>query len=678
MEMPDQEAAAPPGRFSLKDIKKPWNLDPHLQEQILATEAGQTPYPFISSQGGKVDVLARLNDPRKPIPKAFHLSRWIGKEKVSDIITGAVAVGDIENVRGAVASLKAGTEVHFNLHHSVPALQCNPEALDAAARSASGKAYPGVKGTGVIVGIVDYGCDFKHANFCRTAGSTRLLYLWDQSDVTTAGVYAPEPFGYGREFDSAAINRALSSDPYTTLEYTPPLAAHGTHVMDIAAGDGREPNLLGGKEGLGPAQPSHPGVAPDASLIFVNLKNEDGFLGNSRHLLEAVDYIFTRAAELGMPAVVNLSLSTSGGPHDGTTLVEQGFEELLKEPGRAIVISAGNAYAKQAHTAGTVKKDSPWTIRWYTDPRALKNEAEVWYLGSQQLEVTLVSPEGQRLGPVVLGETKDIYSGETRLGRISHRHNDPNNGDNQIDVRVPQVEGTNQAWQIELTSVDGDVPVEAWIEQDESGIARFGNPTKTAGTLGSICCGQCPLTVGAYDTTDHAYLAPLYDATAEGRTRNEKQKPEVSAPGVNIVAARAHGGVTIMSGTSMAAAHVTGLVALLFELALRTGAGFLPIEVTRKLIIEAAKENSKSSLGGKWDPRFGFGRVDGVETLKGFLTAGVQPPAPSPSISAAAVPESVVPPSNGTNGDSAEAYLKLLIAELQASSFHLTVESKPN
>jgi len=65
---------------------------------------------------------------------------------------------------------------------------------------------------------------------------------------------------------------------------------------------------------------------------------EGGVLGNSRTLLEAVDYIFTKAAELGKSAVVNLSLGTHGGPHDGSTLAEQGFDVLLKEPGRAIVM----------------------------------------------------------------------------------------------------------------------------------------------------------------------------------------------------------------------------------------------------------------------------------------------------------------------------------------------------
>jgi subtilisin family serine protease len=678
--MADQETAERSGRYSLKKIKEVWDLDPHLQEQILARAAGQRPYPLISSKQGEVDVIAKLKDAGKPVPELFHLIRRIGEDGTT--ITGTVAADDIETVRGhdSIASLKAGTELYLNLHNSVPAIHCNPEALDEAARL-GGKAYPGVKGSRVIVGIVDFGCDFRHANFRGSTGATRLLYLWDQSDAPDRTL-APQGFGYGRELDGARINAALgTADPYQTLGYAPPPSAHGTHVTDIAAGGGLEPALVGGKPGIAPVRQSHAGVAPDASIIFVHLKNENGSLGNSRHLLEAVDYIFSKAEDLGMPAVVNLSLSTSGGPHDGSTPIEQGFEDLLKEPGRAIVVSVGNAYVKEGHVNGTVKKGGMQEIQWYTDPRAPKNEAEVWYSGSEKLMVTLVSPEGDELGPVSPGETQDIYSGGLRVGRISHRRRDPNNGDNQIDIRVPALEGIAQPWKIRLRSETNDLPFDAWIEQDDSGTARFGSPTETAGTLGSICCGPSPLAVGAYDTSENAYQAPPYAATAAGPTRKgaNTNKPDISAPGVNVVAARSQGGVTIMSGTSMAAAHVTGLVALLFDLAQRAGRGFLPIDITRKIVLAAAM---RSPQLGQWDPRLGFGRIDGPETLQELLntTTLSQPSAPGPSdsILRSPAPEGlVIVPGNGKNGGSPQTHLEALVAELHTTSFKLTV-SEPN
>ena len=272
------------------------------------------------------------------------------------------------------------------------------------------------------------------------------------------------------------IDRALAAgdeNAYRVLGWSyAAIAAHGTHVMDIAAGNGREPALFNGKPSNGPIQPSVPGVAPHADIIFVNLRNpERGFLGNSRGLLDAVAYIFKKADQLGKPAVVNLSLSTTGGPHDGTTLVEQGFEALVNATsGRAIVTSAGNSYTMRSHLHGTVTKASEKQILWHTDPRhtdpdnGIKNEIEIWYPKGSKLQVNLYDPreDNKLVGSVALGGTKVLLVGDRRVGRISHRAEDPNNGDNHIDIRLPHFADDklkDVPWKIGLSSEDNDGPI---------------------------------------------------------------------------------------------------------------------------------------------------------------------------------------------------------------------------
>lgn len=627
--------------------------DPHLREEKLRKTAQQDLTPSITYRESTdenarvwVDVIAKLKN-GVPEHSGFIFGRRPGG---GDIVTGRISLDELEDFRPQVTSLKAATDLFVDLHYSVPAVHCDSEALR--------RAFPdlaGLDGSGVIVGIVDNGCDFKHKNFRLRSGDTRLLYLWDQSDHPDAEGPKPGDFGYGREFNARRINEALlQKDPYDALGYTPVIGAHGTHVMDIAAGNGGEPNLLDGRTAYG-TDSCPPGVAPGADLIFVHLRtDETPSLGNSRYLLEAVDYIFSKADEENRPAVVNLSLSTSGGPHDGTTLIEQGFETLLRKPGRAIVISAGNAFARDSHVAGTVKKGTPATLQWRMDPRvAVKNEMEVWYPRDRSLKATLVAPDGERLGPVALGETYDIYAADTntRLGRFSHRKEDPNNHDNQIDIRLPDSTEDDAAndgalWTLDLETAEADeknVPFHAWIEQDDRGLARFEGATDSATTLGSFACSRSTLTVGAFDTFANAYLAGPYEATAAGPTRDKRQKPDVSAPGVSIVAARAQGGTTLMSGTSMAAPHVTGLVALLFQVAWEDGKHLLTTEETRNLILGAAQRSS--SFG--WDPQLGVGRIDGVESLRALVPEpkATQPQATPPSIPA---PESVEPiyPSN--------------------------------
>jgi subtilisin family serine protease len=648
-------------KLKLTVVQKGLEYDPRLHEEELRRTAEQAPTPTITSKiGGKyyVDVLAKLKKAGDRVPGLEV--RGFRNDRAPDdrlIVTGRVAVDDIEAVRERVESLKAATEMHLSLYNSVPAIHCDPESLNRGARENDGPRF--LSGSGVVIGVVDVGCDFRHGNF-RQGNTTRIRYLWDQSTESDK-VAAPRELGYGREFTEVEINEALRAGDeraYEVLGYTPPVAAHGTHVLDIAAGNGREPGLFGGKPDLTPALPSHPGVAPNAELIFVDLKTFDGKLASSNYLVEAVEYIFKKAQDLKMPAVVNVSLSTTGGPHDGTSLVEQKLERLLREPGRAIVVSAGNSFNQRSHASGTIPKGGKREILWHLDPRQTdpvltSNEMEIWYSGDQILEATLYTPGGDNLGSIALGETMNLSDDVTRCGRVSHRKKDPNNGDNQIDIRLPTLKDAARPWKIELANVGAEeVSFHAWIEQDARGLSHFGEPTDPSFTLGSISCGEKTLTVGAYDTSEMACLAPPFEATSAGPTRPNRQgrsrsKPDLSAPGVNIVAARAHGGVTIMSGTSMAAAHVTGVVALLFELAQRTGRGLLSIDQIRDVLnLDQEEHPVETLLAASSGPearkrRLGAGSIDGAAAMKALLEK-VPPVTPS-NLGVGAEPEPVAP-----------------------------------
>lgn len=585
------------------------NLDPELQNILIDYEAGLT------DGMDEVNVTAILTDQQSTVPE-FKKVQQMGR-----VVTGTVKVADIANVRPSVFSLKSAHKIYNCLRDSVPEIRASQGQLNADLPSS---VLP-VNGSGVIVGVVDQGCDFVHRNFRNEDGTTRLLYLWDQNQESNSP--PSEDYPYGKEFDSKAINEALNppdaSDmltAYQRLGYEIGDDAHGTHVLDIAAGNGQATQ--------------NPGIAPQADLIFVELKRDQATqqesMGNSRYLLEAVKYIFDKADELQRSAVVNVSQSTNSGPHDGSTPVEQGFDELLRSSGRAIVISAGNTWTQGGHARGVIRHDQPRVLRWMIEEGDdTDNRMEIWYGGTTRLEVNLITPEGEELKPIALGETSRIFRQQTEVARVFHRHQDPNNNDNQILILffddIPA--GT---WGISLSSPDEqDVTFDAWIEIDAHEQSFFApEDVDRAFTIGSIACGLSTITVGSYAAT--AIERDLAEDTAQGPTRDAKHKPEVSAPGVDVRAARsltqsAHRD----SGTSAAAAHVSGLIALLMQ----ASPTRLNIKQIRDAIIESARKNPPPSL--TWDSRYGYGRIDATASILTQLSpATLQPAIPGPTINA--------------------------------------------
>ncbi|MFT5526544.1 MAG: subtilisin family serine protease [Pirellulaceae bacterium] len=389
-------------------------LDPHLQTAILQNRAGESIDPAFShaDKDGtvRVDVIAKLRRPAVDVEGLQITTR------INHIVTGSVAVDDIESVRANtdIVSLKRATRLHSELDFSVGEVNATRDQLEAGLPA--GTRIPG--GKDVIIGIVDYDFDIQHNDFRNADGSTRLLSLWDQRSVEPNEL-SPAPYNYGREFSRNAINNALTTaDPYQALAYRPRAKSHGAHVTGIAAGNGRATGIRG--------------IASEADVIFVNVSHDDivdeiddldndetQSLGSSKILLDAVDYIFRIAKSRGQQAVVNLSLGTRGTPHDGTTLVDQGLDELLQEPGRAIVVAAGNSHELRSHAQGEVSNTSRRTLNWeIANFDNSDNEVEIWYPGGNELQIALETPGGNRLAPVLLGLsiTHKLGHSNLRLG----------------------------------------------------------------------------------------------------------------------------------------------------------------------------------------------------------------------------------------------------------------------
>ena len=586
-------------------------IDPGLR-QLLLRRTGSTEPPGPGEEADEtVPVIARLTSPGALVPGLAIVARF------GDVVTGRAQLSQVFRLRGhhAMVSLKQARKVQSALAGSVADIHARPADLAAAGEHAWGGQVPA--GRRVTIAVLDWGLDVAHANFRRADGSTRVLALWDQRPGPDAA--SPSPYGYGRVYSRETIDGWLRSpDPYAhgyDVADTDPHGhgTHGTHVTDIAAGNGRAPG-------------SSPGVAPEADVLFVHLSADDtpseGDLGDSARLLEAVDWAVTTAA--GSPLVIHMSLGRTGGPHDASPLVCQALDWLLStRPGIAAVMSCGNYFETRMHAGGHVGPGEEVTLSWEVPPPGEDpSELEIWYDAADRIRVTVTDPAGRRLAdlpPDTQAVTRSA-SGAVMLSGF-HRSEDPGNGGHHVDVFAWSAAPAG-TYRVKLTAVEvRNGRFDAWIERtDPRRQSRFARADATSDrTTGSICNGRLPLAVGAYDSRDPRH--PPAPFSSMGPTLDDRGKPDVEAPGMAIRAAqsssprpdgtRIRDASTEMSGTSMAAPHVTGVVALVFEAA----AGLsLPMPVTRFLVMESARHDV--AAGEAAARRYRAGRIDAAAACR--------------------------------------------------------------
>ncbi len=573
-------------------------MDPALAELIRAGD-----------QDEPVRVVARFA-PGAQVPEGVEVVSRFG-----DVATCRIRRGDLGEVWASpeIDSLKAPRLLDQHPPPAHPAPERRYDADDERRPE-----HLPETGQHVVVGCADWGLDFAHPDFRMADGKTRLIALWDQRGgerPTSASRH-----GYGVVHGREAIDRALQQvDPYVALGYHPADAdlgqgCHGTHCLSIAAASGS------------PETPT--GVAPGADLVFVHLDSPaagpEKTLGDSVTLIDAID--FCLAAAQGAPAVISLSLGSHGGPHDGTSLVERAIDNAVTErPGRAICQSAGNYYEKRVHTSGRLRSGETERIGWLAErAETSPHQLEVWYSGGDRMIATLRAPEGIAQATAAPGESSELTVRGQAAARIYHRIHDPNNGQNHINAFLyPASPGGR--WELTLEAPDvGDGRYHAWVERESGCPACQAHLDETevikVCTTGSVCNGQRTIAVGAYDA--HAPERPLGLFSSSGPTRDGRVKPDLVAPGVRVLAARstprgeAPGArSTRMSGTSMAAPHVAGTVALMFEAAGRP----LAINETRRMLSETAEP---SGLTDERAQRVGDGYLDLERAVAAARPAG--------------------------------------------------------
>ncbi len=322
----------------------------------------------------------------------------------------------------------------------------------------------------------------------------------------------------------------------------------------IAAGNGREGNGV------------YRGVAYESELMVVKLGTPltDSF-PRTTQLMKALDLVVRRAQDMNRPLAVNISFGNTYGSHDGTSLLETFINDMSGIGG----MSSWPARATREPGPDTGQEAWLWGRRKMRScPLRLMRQGWEYSCGSPMWTSfpsagyavrEIIGPIDSRLGPQTLrygGTQILIYYGKpSPFSRAQEVYFD------FLPVRDYLDSGI---WTFRLTPeriVTGRYDM--WLPS--RGIlnpsTRFLRPVpETTLTIPSTAANV--ISVGAYDDSYRAYA----DFSGRGFTRQTGQvKPDLAAPGVDIVTARRGGGYEAVTGTSFAAPFVTGSAALLMQ-----------------------------------------------------------------------------------------------------------------
>lgn len=414
-----------------------------------------------------------------------------------------------------------------------------------------------LSGEGVLAAVIDSGIDWKNTDFRNSDGSTRILKLWDQTVAPESSGYAsPEGYVVGTEYNRDVINLALSGDEAAlrSMNLSRDYSGHGTFVTGIAAGNGQ------GMAG------SFRGVAFESELIIVKLgDSEQRQFPRTTRLMEAVNYCIMEAQKEGKPVVINMSFGNNQGSHDGTDLLSTYLNAASDVWKNVIVCGSGNEAGNGIHASGMLSGRKAESVELAVGEYESGFNLQLWKNYSDEYGVELIAPSGERSGNLRTYGADRMSLDNTQV-YVYYGQPTPYSRYQQLYFEFVPAGGyvTPGVWRIVMTPVRiVDGRYDLWLQESATlnEDTRFFSPSEETTLTVPSAAGKV-ITVGAYNSRTDAYA----DFSGRGYTRtNDNIKPDIVAPGVNIVSTAVNGGYTVRSGTSMAVPFVSGSAALLMQ-----------------------------------------------------------------------------------------------------------------
>ncbi len=424
-------------------------------------------------------------------------------------------------------------------------------------------------GAGVIVAVIDSGLDIRHPDFRKEDGTTRVIGLWDQ---TRGEGEPPEGYSLGTYYTGEELNqRLIDGESLPGVD----ISGHGTHVTGIAAGNGRASNGV------------QRGIAYEADILFVKLA-----ASQTANFMQAVDFCVRKGIELGRPLALNISYGNNYGSHQGTALFETYLNAVCDLGKTTICIGSGNEGNRRRHARVNLVENQEYTVEFTVALGEREISVQIWQTFGDEFGVTLLSPSGESVSYGVNSNGKyENTMGSTEIVWFFGMPAPYEKSREIYIVMVPAEENNvvqSGIWKLIFTPERiGYGEVYMWLPSGagKSPDTGFLVP-ELSRTFTIPSTASKPITVGAYDGDRDVYAS----FSGQGEICCQWVKPDLVAPGVDILSCAPGGGYTRKSGTSMACPFVTGSAALLMQYGIVEGRDpFLYGEKIKAYLIKGAR-----------------------------------------------------------------------------------------
>jgi subtilisin family serine protease len=416
-------------------------------------------------------------------------------------------------------------------------------------------------GKGTLIGIYDTGIDYTNPMFQYADGTTRIVSIWDQ---TIQSGKPPEGFLYGTEYTREQINQALKSENPFEIVPTRDNNGHGTMIAGIAGGNESPEN-------------NFYGIATEAEFVIVKLKEAKRYLKDFQCIPKdavayqendfgfALQYLVNVFGRLSRPMALCIAFGASEGPHDGRGTFNNYQALVSSTPGIASIIAAGNEGNAKRHYFGMVNKTTGFdTVEMNVGENEGDFTMQLWGEHPNFYSVDIISPSGERIRGIKA--RKDEFQEVSfvfvkTVIYIDYQLSEIQTGSQLIFFRFKNP--APGIWKF-IVYENGDVrigfniwlPMKGFISDNTYFIRSDPYITVSAYANNAV-----PITVTAYNPEDET----LYQEASRGYSSVGVITPNIAAPGVDIVGPTIEQGFAKYTGTSVAAAHATGVAAMLLE-----------------------------------------------------------------------------------------------------------------